>query len=96
MDYLVYALTSDYHYFGEKPSLDAARKAADYIIAHWSKLPADWDKQTHVATHVSVTGLERAMLAIYRETGDTRYLDFCVRQPRCLSGTWASSSGGAI
>ena len=80
MDYLVYALTSDYHYFGEKSSLDAARKAADYILVHWAQLPADWDRQTHVATHVSVTGLERAMLALYRETGDNRYLDFCVRQ----------------
>ena len=80
MDYLVYALTSDYHYFGEKLSLDAARKAADYVIAHWSQLPTDWDKQTHVATHVSVTGLERAMLALHRETGDKRYLDFCVRR----------------
>ena len=80
MDYLIFALTSDYHYFGAKPSLDAARKAADYVIANWSKLPADWDRQTHVATHVSVTGLERAMLALHRETGDKRYLDFCVRQ----------------
>jgi DUF1680 family protein len=80
MDYLIFALTSDYHYFGEKPSLDAARKAADYVIANWGKLPADWDRQTHVATHVSVTGLERAMLAVYGETGDKRYLDFCVRQ----------------
>ena len=35
----------------------------------WSKLPADLDRQMHVATHVSVTGLEWAMLALYREDG---------------------------
>ena len=80
MGYLVYALTSDYHFFGEKPSLAAARKAADYVIANWSKLPGNWDEQTHTATYVSVTGLERAMLALYRETDEQRYLDFCVRQ----------------
>ena len=43
-------------------------------------MPADWDKQNHVATHVSVTGLERTLLTLYRETGDRRYLDFCIRQ----------------
>ncbi len=32
MGYIIFALTSDYHYFGEKRSLDAARKAADYIL----------------------------------------------------------------
>ena len=65
--------------FGQKQSLDAARKAADYLLGHWSTIPADWPRQTHVATHVSVTGLERAMLMLYQETGDERYRNFCVR-----------------
>ena len=80
MGYMIFALTSDYQYFREKRSLEAARKAADYILGHWATMPADWPQQTHVATHVSLTGLERAMLALYRETGDQRYLDFCVRE----------------
>ena len=56
------------------------RQAADYLIGHWSTIPADWPRQTHVATHVSVTGLERALLVLYQETGDERYLKFCIRQ----------------
>ncbi len=67
LGYVIFGLTSDYHYFGEKRSLDAARKAADYILGHWSLIPADWPRQTHVATHVSVTGLERALLRSTRK-----------------------------
>jgi hypothetical protein len=80
LGYVILGLTSDHHYFGQQRSLAAARKAADYLISHWSTIPADWPRQTHVATHVSVTGLERAMLMLYQETGDERYRDFCVRE----------------
>ena len=80
MAYLIYALATDYQYFDEQRSLTSARKAADYILEHWAELPADWDNQTGIATHVSVTGLERAMLNLSRLTGDRRYLDFCVNQ----------------
>lgn len=80
MGYLVYALAVDYEFSKNQPSLDAAKKAADYILAHWKELPADWDGQTRIATHVSVTGLERAMLALHRVTGDARYLDFCLEE----------------
>lgn len=79
MGYIVYGLLSDYRLFGEKTSLEAARKLADYIVGHWGELPADWDRATHVATHVSVTGLERTMLALYGATNDRRYLDFVVK-----------------
>ena len=62
MAYLIYALASDYQHFDEQGSLTSARRAADYILEHWGDLPTEWDNQTGVATHVSVTGLERAML----------------------------------
>ena len=80
MVYIIFGLTSDYHYFQEKPSLEAARNAADYIIEHWSTIPADLPKQTRIGTHLLVTGLERAMLALHRETGEQRYVDFCINQ----------------
>jgi DUF1680 family protein len=80
MAYLIYALATDYRYFHEERSLSSARKAADYILQHWDELPPDWDLQTGVATHVSVTGLERAMINLSRLTNDLRFLDFCLEQ----------------
>ncbi len=78
--YLIWGLLSDYQFFGEKRSLDAAQKAADYVLANWSKLPADWGRKGDVAAHVAVTGLERTMLAMHRITGEKRYLDFCMNR----------------
>jgi DUF1680 family protein len=80
MAYLIYALASDYTYFGEQQSLAAARKAADYILDRWAQMPADWDAQTDIATHVSVTGLERALLTLARLSNDRRYVDFVVKE----------------
>jgi uncharacterized protein len=74
--YLVFGLVSDYELFGSAPSLTAATKAADYVLVHWSRIPADWGTRTGVATHVAVTGLERAVLALYRATSERRFLDF--------------------
>ena len=80
MGYIVFGLTSDYQYFGEKRSLAAARKAADYILRQWPTMPEDWTRQTHVAVHEAVEGLDRAFLTLYGETKNRRYLDFCTRQ----------------
>lgn len=82
--YLIYALCSDYEYFNQERSLEAARKAADYVIGRWSMIPDDWGRQTGVATHVAVTGLERAMITLGRLTGDAKYIDFC-RDRRALA-----------
>jgi uncharacterized protein len=74
--YLIAGLTDDYRLFGSPRSLEAARKAADYVIAHWNQVPSGWAGRTGVATHVAVTGLERTMLALHAATRDKRYLDF--------------------
>jgi uncharacterized protein len=79
MGYVIWALLTDYEYFGDERSLAAARKAADYLVRNWSALPKDWGQQTGVATHVAVTGLERTMLALHRQTGSTSYLDFVTK-----------------
>jgi len=82
MGYIIYGLTSNYHFFREKRSLDAARKLADYLLRRWPELPADWPLENGegVASLLAMTGFERSFLALYRETGDRRYLDFCVKE----------------
>ncbi len=79
MGYIIYSLISDYLYFGEKKSLEAARKAADYIIKRWPEMPADWGEKTSVGVHVGVTGIDRTILALYKVTGERKYLDFCLK-----------------
>lgn len=77
--YLVYGLVSDYRFFGEKSSLDAAKRLADYVVSRWT--PQSHKKPTDgtIAVQLAVTGIEPAMLALYEQTGDQRYLDFCLK-----------------
>ena len=76
LGYLVYGLLTDYDLFGEEASFQAARRLADYVMANWGQFPPDEPGETQVVTHVAVTGLERAMLTLFRHTGDRRYRDF--------------------
>jgi hypothetical protein len=80
MGYIIYGLTSDYKYFGNKQALTAAKQAADYIINNWSTMPADWEDRQEIAVHVAATGMDRTMVTLYRVTGDRRYLDFELEQ----------------
>jgi hypothetical protein len=79
MGYLIYGLTSDYRFFGEKASLEAARKLADYVIDRWSADPERKPGGGTITVHMAVTGVESAMLALHAATADRRYLDFCVQ-----------------
>jgi len=86
MGYIIKGLVTDHRYFAEKRSLDAAVRLADYIIRRWPSMPSDWSNQTHYCTDPVVMGLDRAMVALYRETGERRFLTFCVKERSLL--TW--------
>lgn len=78
MGYIIFGLTTDFQYFKNEKTLQAAVKIADYILDRWSTIPQGWEKETRVNLHEAVTGLDRAMLALYHHTGQSRFLDFCV------------------
>ena len=80
MGYIIYGLTTNYKLFGEKQSLIAAEKAADYIIRNWSSMPDHWESSIDIAKHVAITGIHRTMLTLYNVTNDKRYLDFGLNQ----------------
>lgn len=80
MGYLIFGLVTNYSLFADGESLDAAEKAAAYIILNWPSMPADWEKTTNVAAHVAITGLHRTMVALYSITNRKIYLDFCLNQ----------------
>ncbi|HBE43355.1 MAG TPA: hypothetical protein DDW27_19570 [Bacteroidales bacterium] len=80
MGYIINGLITEYKFFGNKESLGAAERAADYIIGKWPEMPSDWEKSTSVAEHVAITGLHRTVLTLYNVTSDNHYLDFCLHQ----------------
>ena len=101
MAYLVLGLTTDYKYFGEEASLQAAVRLADYIIDRWSEDPS---RKTNgwISVFVATTGLEEAMLALTAQTRDQRYLDFCVHgrglldwNTEVIEGRWGNLEGHA-
>ena len=79
LGYIIWALLTDYGYFGDERSLAGARKAADYLIQRWPSMPENWGKDSGVAPHVAFTGLERTMLALGRQTGAVSYRNFVVQ-----------------
>ncbi|MCX7428486.1 MAG: glycoside hydrolase family 127 protein [Planctomycetia bacterium] len=78
--HIVLGLANDYRYFGEKASLEAARKLADFIINRWSAEPDRFPGGTGKRANMYgvTTGLDAALLTLYEQTKDPRYLDFCV------------------
>jgi DUF1680 family protein len=101
MGYIILGMNSDYEYYKERESLEAAKKLADYIVKRWS---VDPDRETNgwVSTYVGTTGLEEAMLALYEQTDDKRYLDFCIKNRKLkdwdtelIQGRWGNLEGHA-
>ncbi|MBN1342405.1 MAG: glycoside hydrolase family 127 protein [Phycisphaerae bacterium] len=92
MSYLVLGLTNDYKCFGEQASLTAARKLADFIIARWSaepsRIPGPTGKRANM--YGVTTGLDGALLTLYEQTKDQRYLDFCTKFEQYRLPEWNS------
>ncbi|RJP19493.1 MAG: hypothetical protein C4527_26655 [Candidatus Omnitrophota bacterium] len=77
MTYIANGLVSDYHFFQNQDSLHAAKRLMDYIIRRWTEQPDGLDG-IDITIFMAVTGLEETLLTLHNETGDERYLDFCV------------------
>lgn len=93
MSYLVLGLTNDYRYFGEEASLTAAGRLADFIIGRWtaepSRIPGPTGKRANM--YGVTTGLDGALLTLFEQTHDRRYLDFCVNSEQYKLADWNSS-----
>lgn len=79
MGYVILGLLENHRQFGDAASLAAARRAADWLVKNWSRLPPDWGCGADVAPHVAFTGIERTMLSLHRATGEPAYLDFVAK-----------------
>ncbi|MBI3118595.1 MAG: glycoside hydrolase family 127 protein [Candidatus Hydrogenedentes bacterium] len=102
MSYLVYGLTMDHRFFQSREALAGARKIADYILSCWEKEPERQPGNGEITEYMAATGLEAALLALYGETGDERYLKFVVEQRKLAEwdgpivlGRWGPIQGHA-
>lgn len=102
MAYLIHGLLSDYRYFGARDSLEAARKTADYILSRWAAEPDRFPGEEEIANHMAVTGLDTALLDLYAQTQEDRYLRFCMEvldlpgwNSPIVKGRWGKIEGHA-
>lgn len=77
--YIQTALMADWEEFANEKALAGARRVADYVLANWRRLPAEWG-QVWCNVPMYAIGQCRAMLRLYEATKDVRYLDFCLRE----------------
>ena len=93
MSYLVLGLTNDYKYFGEQAALTAAKELADFIITRWSaepsRIPGPTGKRANM--YGVTTGLDGALLTLFEQTKDQRYLDFCTKFEQYKLADWNST-----
>lgn len=102
LGYVIYGLSMDHRMFGEKPSLEAARRLADWLIARWTAEPDRKPGGGSITVHMAVTGIESDMLALYAETKDPKYLDFVAKfrklpewDAQIVVGRWGPVGGHA-
>jgi uncharacterized protein len=78
--YLIWALVSDYQFFGEADSLKVAQRMADYALTRLAANPAGPSLKYDGVEAFSVAsiGFDRALLALSRATGQERYRQFAV------------------
>lgn len=79
MAYLLFALVTDWRYFGADESLQRAVKIGDHIIARLSRQIME-SSEPGISKPLVFLGLDRALLALYHATSDKRYLDFCIEE----------------
>ncbi|MDR3260538.1 MAG: glycoside hydrolase family 127 protein, partial [Tannerella sp.] len=69
MSYIITGLLSDYEFFGQKESLDAAVRAADYILSGWGGRPSSF-------SDFYLLGIDKVMVSLYKITGEERFSEF--------------------
>jgi hypothetical protein len=102
MAYLVFGLSMDHQLYGEAGSREGARKLADYIIARWTAAPSHVFGDDSISPAMPMVGIHNAMLALYQETQDAKYLSFVrdfLKTPewdgRIVLGRWGKIEGHA-
>ena len=83
--YVLMALVVDGQLFRDERSLSAAQRLGRWLMSQLNSatLPAvgqerPWGERLPISRHLVLIGYDRALLALYRATGDQAILDYCV------------------
>ena len=88
MVYIVVGLTSDYHFFAEQRSLDAAKALMEYILACVTPELLESFKEQGITFENATIGFENAMMGLYRETGEERYIERLIELTKFDTWNW--------
>lgn len=75
MGFVIQAFVADWEFFGNRASLEVARRNADYIIDNWNSMPPNWEF-TFITDKETTLGLGMGIVGLYEATKDVKYLDF--------------------
>ncbi|MBR4654619.1 MAG: glycoside hydrolase family 127 protein [Kiritimatiellae bacterium] len=73
--FILQGLVSDWELFGERRSLEAARRAADYVMRRWPEMEDGWEFHD-ITDRETTLGLAHGFIRLAAATGDMKYLDF--------------------
>ena len=73
--FILQGLVTDWELFGERRSLDAARKAADYVMRRWPDMPDGWEFDD-ITDRETTLGLAHGFIRLAAATSEIKYLDF--------------------
>ncbi len=76
LSYTITGLLTDYRLFGNVDVLEGAKKAGDYLIRNMTPYPGRIPGDGDICWEMGTTCLETAMLSLYEDTKDKKYLDF--------------------
>ncbi|HOK09617.1 MAG TPA: glycoside hydrolase family 127 protein [Candidatus Hydrogenedens sp.] len=100
--YIIYGLVMEYRFFGDESALEGARKAGDYLIQNMSPYPGRIPGDGDICWEMGTTGVETAMLCLYEDTKDAKYLDFVKNYMKLdqwdgpiIKGRWGTIQGHA-
>jgi len=98
MAYIVNGLITDYELFGEKKSLAAAVKLADYYTNRWMAEPNTVPGGGHLQSYMTVVGSEAVMMRLYGLTRELRHLGYVteLRKVRQWDGSLVLGRHGKI
>ncbi|HOV32695.1 MAG TPA: glycoside hydrolase family 127 protein [Candidatus Hydrogenedens sp.] len=102
ISYIIYGLITDYRLFKNNKALEGAIKAGDYLIKHLSSDPSRLIGGGTLCEEMGTTGMGSAMLNLYEETKDKKYIDFVKSYMKLdtwdkpiITGRWGNIQGHA-